>query len=263
MHLAVTVCKNSVKLLFERQKLSPARCKFIMTEKFPEIDIEIAENSPEETPFAGLIPFTQMCNAMKLPDFIYQELHIRDEKGYRDSEHIMSLITMQLVEGSTIADLVTFKEKFGMDTLFFRVPSPSAHRGYLTYFHNAEEEPKQKQGQVYIAEENEYLEKLRSIHAFIFQQAFKLEAKKSITLDQDATFINTNTKNALYNYHGEKSYSAFNTYCPDYDIVVGTWFRDGNVNAGYGQLEELQRVLSYIPAGIEKVQLRSASAGYQ
>jgi len=84
-----------------------------------------------------------------------------------------------------------------------------------------------------------------------------------ITLDQDATFINTNTKNALTNYHGEKSYAAFNTYSPEYDMVLGTQFRDGNVPAGHGQLKELQRVLSLIPTGIEKVNLRSDSAGYQ
>jgi hypothetical protein len=82
-------------------------------------------------------------------------------------------------------------------------------------------------------------------------------------LDQDATFINTNTKNALYNYLGEKSYEAFNTYCPEYDMVAGTQFRDGNVPPGYGQLEELKRVLSYVPVGVEKVSLRSDSAGYQ
>jgi hypothetical protein len=85
----------------------------------------------------------------------------------------------------------------------------------------------------------------------------------SITLDQDATFIYTNAKNALRNYEGEKSYEALNTYCPEYDMVIGTQFRDGNVPPGYKQLEELERVLTCVPEGIEKVSLRSDSAGYQ
>jgi hypothetical protein len=46
-------------------------------------------------------------------------------------------------------------------------------------------------------------------------------------------------------------------------MVVGTQFRDGNVPPGYKQLEELKRVLSYIPAGVDKISLRSDSAGYQ
>lgn len=234
-----------------------------MAENLLKIDIETVKDTTEETPFAGLIPLIQMCNAMKLPEFIDQSLHVRNEKGYRDSEHLMSLITMQIAEGSTLDDLMTFKNKFGLEALSFRIPSPSAAREYLRHFHNAEEEDKQKQGKVYIPAENDYLAGFRKLHAFIFHRASVMQPKESITLDQDATFIETNTKNALYNYHGEKAYSAFNTYCPEYDIMVGTQFRDGNVNAGYGQLEELERVLSNVPSGIEKVSLRSDSAGYQ
>ncbi|MDR1731754.1 MAG: hypothetical protein LBR61_06620 [Synergistaceae bacterium] len=46
-------------------------------------------------------------------------------------------------------------------------------------------------------------------------------------------------------------------------MVVGTEFRDGSVNPGYGQLEELKRVLSCTPEGVEKIKYRSDSAGDQ
>jgi hypothetical protein len=234
-----------------------------MPEKFLGIDIEVTENNGLETPFAGLVPLIQMCNAIKLPYFINQSLHVQGGKGFKDHDYIMSLVAMQIVEGSTLDHLTIFKEKFGLNVLPFNIPSPSAGRGYLGNFHNVAEESKQKQGSSYIPEENEHLAGFRSIHTFCFQQAFNMKPLSNITLDQDATFINTNTKNALYNYQGEKSYEAFNTYCPEYDMVVGTQFRDGNVPPGYEQLEELKRVLSYMPAGIEKVSLRSDSAGYQ
>ena len=56
------------------------------------------------------------------------------------------------------------------------------------------------------------------------------------------------------------SYEALNVYCPEYDLSVATEFRDGNVNPGsvatefrdgnvnpgYGQLEQLQEVLSHL-----------------
>ena len=110
---------------------------------------------------------------------------------------------------------------------------------------------------------NEHLAGFGAIHAHVFEQAYKFKPLLNITLDQDATFIPTSSKNALYNYHGEKAHEAFNTYCPEYDIIVGTQFRDGNVNPGFGQLEELKRVLSTIPEGVEEVTLRSDTAGYQ
>jgi hypothetical protein len=91
----------------------------------------------------------------------------------------------------------------------------------------------------------------------------RLNPVSTITLDQDATFIETESRNALFNYHGKRAYEAFNTYCPEHDTIVATQFRDGNVPPSYGQFEELKRVLDNIPAEVKKVQLRSDSAGYQ
>ena len=40
-------------------------------------------------------------------------------------------------------------------------------------------------------------------------------------------------------------------------------FRDGNVPAGYEQLRVLEEALGRLPPGVEKVLLRSDTAGYQ
>ena len=234
-----------------------------MTENFSKIEIDVSRIPSEATPYAGLFPFIRMCEAMKLPYVINNNLRLRTEKGYKDSDHVLSFITMQIVGGVTLDDLALFKEKFSLSNCPFNIPSPSAGRNFMNSFRNIEEESKQKQGYAYIPKENEHLSGFQNIHAHIFQCAYNAAPKKVITLDQDATFIYTHNKNALYNYYGEKSYEAFNTYCPDYDIIVGTQYRDGNVPAGYGQLEELKRIIELLPAGVEKVQLRSDSAGYQ
>jgi hypothetical protein len=235
-----------------------------MTDNPFKIDIEVALNNTAMTPYAGLFPFFQMCDAMKLPEVINKALHVRSNKGYEDFEHVFSIAAMQFVGGETVDGLDVLKNHFDPTGLSFRIPSPSATREYLKNFHNAEEEVHQKQGRVYIPEENEFLSGFAAIHTYIFHQAYNTAAPvKVLTLDQDATFIETNNEKALYNYQKEKSYEAFNTYCPEYDIVVGTQFRDGNVNPGYGQLEELRRVLSGVPEGVEKIKLRSDTAGYQ
>ena len=49
----------------------------IMTEKVNEIDIEITGKTPEITPYAGVLPFMKMCEGMKLPDVINQNLNVR------------------------------------------------------------------------------------------------------------------------------------------------------------------------------------------
>jgi hypothetical protein len=133
----------------------------------------------------------------------------------------------------------------------------------MSNFHDEEEANKQKQGSSYIPQKNEHLAGFDAIHAHVLQKAHEFNPVKSITLDQDATFIPTSNKNALYNYHGEKAYGALNTYCPEHDIIVGTRFQAGNVPSGYAQLEELKRILSTCPEEVVEVTLRSDSAGYQ
>ena len=235
----------------------------IMTEKLNEIDIDVVEKTPEATPYAGVLPFIKMCEVMGLPDIINKNLQVRDSRGYKDSDHILSMVTMQVLGGSAIDDLATLKPNLEANASLFRVPSPTAARSYMNQFHDDEEAKKQKQGRSYIPQMNEHLAGFDAIHAHIFQQAYKFRQLLSVTLDQDATFVYTNNKPALNNYEGEKSYEPFNTYCPEYDIMVGTQFRGGNVHPGYGQLEELKRVLSIIPEGIQAVKLRSDTAGYQ
>jgi hypothetical protein len=149
------------------------------------------------------------------------------------------------------------------DILGIKIPSVSASRSYMRIFHNAEEDGKRGQGCSYIPIENGNLSSFSLIHAHLFKIANALCPKKSITLDQDATLIPTERAEALRCFKGMKANEAFNTFCSEYSLMVGTRYSDGNVTAGYRQLEELKRILSYVPAGVEKVSLRSDSAGYQ
>jgi hypothetical protein len=203
------------------------------------------------------------CEGIGLPGVININLNVRGSKGYNDSEHILSMVVMQVLGGNAIDDLVTLKQNLEVNASPFKIPSPTAARSFMSYFHDEEEANKQKQGQSYIPMMNEHLAGFGAIHAHIFQQAYKFTPLESITLDQDATFIYTSNKDALYNYQGEKAYEAFNTYCPEYDIIVGTQLRGGNVPPGCEQLEELERILSTAPEGIKKVTIRSDTAGYQ
>ena len=101
-----------------------------MTEKLNEIDIEIVEKTPEVTPYAGALPFIKMCEGMKLPDLINQSLNVRGSKGYKDSDHILSMVTMQILGGSTIDDLETLKQNLETNGSPFQVPSPTAARNF-------------------------------------------------------------------------------------------------------------------------------------
>jgi hypothetical protein len=234
-----------------------------MAYNFSEVYIDVVKSSVNITTFAGLLPFVSMWDAIGMSDVINANLDLRQDKGYSDSDHVKALILMQLAGGEVPEHLKVFKEKFDIKDFPFQVPSPSATRAWFTGFHDPNEDAFRKQGQVYIPKENAHLAGFFNIHLYVFNQAYTMRPLSTVTLDQDATFIETRSQNALYNYQGQTSYEALNLYCHEYDVVVGTQFRDGNVNPGYGQLEQLKRTLPKLPKGITKVQIRSDSAGYQ
>ncbi len=83
------------------------------------------------------------------------------------------------------------------------------------------------------------------------------------TLDQDATLVATSKRTSLYCYKKTKAYQPFNTYWHEQKILLYSEFRDGNVPAGFEQLRLLEESLGFLPEGVEKVFLRSDTAGYQ
>jgi len=157
----------------------------IMPENLNKIDIEIMEKTPEATPYAGALPFMKMCEGMGLADVINKNLNIRGSKGYKDSEHILSMVTMQVLGGSTIDELEILKQNLQVSGSPFKIPSPTAARDYMSNFHDEEEAKKQKQGQSYIPQMNEHLAGFNAIHAHIFQQSYHFRPLLSITLDQE------------------------------------------------------------------------------
>ena len=76
----------------------------------------------------------------------------------------------------------------------------------------------------------------------------------------DATLIETNKQQALY-CSKYKAYQPLTTYWAEADQIVHSEFRDGNVPAGHEQLRVFRESLEYLPAGVERVLLRSDTAG--
>ncbi len=85
----------------------------------------------------------------------------------------------------------------------------------------------------------------------------------SATLDMDATLVQSHKRQAEYCYKKFKACQPLNTWWAEQQVIVHSEFRDGNVPAGYRQLQVLQASLAALPGGVDKVCLRSDTAGYQ
>jgi hypothetical protein len=245
----------------KEQKLSPEGCELIMTQK-RSFEVDMAGKNREIFLNAGLFPILHLYKCMELEEVINKNLGVRTSKGYSDSEHVLSMILMQMAGGSAVDHLSEFNETFSKE-LGLEIPSPTSARDYLNCFHEETEDAKRGYGRSFVPEENEYLRGFANIHEHVFRQVYKMKPIPRITLDQDATFIPTETEGALFCYKKFRAFEALNLFCPEYDVMIATQYRDGNVTPGFGQLEQLQKVISNLPEGVKEVYFRSDTAGYQ
>ena len=247
------------------------------TAPFGQVHIEIQDGTSGMSPYGGLWSVVKLFRLSGLPEAIDSCIGARNRRGYSDSDHVLALTMLKLAGGSAVDHLKDLRDMLCFDRLGVPVPSPTSTRNWLKEFHNGREDENRGQGRAFVPEENSFLSGFRSVYSRLLSfsiasatattsTACGVRGRRGghhITLDQDSTFIETEGSGSLWNYEKHRSYQAFNTYCPEHDLVLATGYRDGNVPPGYGQKEELERVLSTLPEEVRGVSLRSDCAGYQ
>lgn len=241
------------------------------------------------TALAGLPIYLDLASVMGVHESIAKHLHIKHQ-GWTDKQTLMSLILLNHAGGDCVNDLVKLENDTGFCEVLRRVeqgelkrrdrreqdrrwrkehvrtvPSPSSVFRYLSAFHDAAQEALRTESDIkaFIPVPNENLKGLSRINADMISYLQCRHPQKIATLDQDATLAATNKHSALYSYKKFKAYQPLNTWWAEQDLVLHTEFRDGNVPAGYEQLRVLKEALAMLPEGVEKVRLRSDTAGYQ
>jgi len=248
---------------------------------------ELEKKDTGMTGLAGLPLYLDLASAMGTGESIEQHLHIK-QQGWTDRQTLLSLIMMNLAGGDCVEDLRKLESDTGFCEVLRRleqrgmkrrerresdrrwrkepsrtVPSASSVFRYLSAFHDADQEKKRVEGKAFIPAPNDHLRGLVRVNADMvgFLQVHHLQ--KVATLDQDAVLVETTKRDSLYSYKGFKAYQPLNTWWAEQELVLHTEFRDGNVPAGYEQLRVFQESLALLPESVEKVRLRSDTAGYE
>jgi hypothetical protein len=240
------------------------------------------------TALAGLPIYLDLASVLGLSDHIGTHMHIRSDQGWTDEQVILSLILLNLAGGNHVDDIRILECDEGFCRILQRielkgltrqrrraqerrwrkehhrsVPSPSAIFRYLEAFHSDEEEAKRERGKAFIPAIHPHLADLIKVSKALIASIHPRAPVKEATLDMDATIDGTTKKNALFSYKGCKAYQPLTTYWAELGLILHTEFRDGNVPAGFEQLRVLKEALGMLPPGVEKVYLRSDTAGYQ
>lgn len=242
------------------------------------------------TALGGLPAYLDLAAVVGLTESIERHVQVcaQQTQGWTDRQIVMALVLLNLAGGECVEDLRLLEKDAGFARILRRVethglarkerrvlerrwrkarrravPSPSVVFRYLAAFHDAEQAEQREVGRAFIPEPNEHLRSLGQVNEELIAFAQRRHPQTVATLDQDATLVETHKRQALFSYQGQKAYQPLNTYWAEQALVVHSEFRDGNVPAGYQQLRVLQQALGCLPEGVEKVYLRSDTAGYQ
>lgn len=246
------------------------------------------ESATGMTALAGLPIYLDLFSAMGLNRSIERHVRVRPEQGWSDAQMISSLVLLNLAGGENVDDLRVLEaepgfaavpRKMEMHSLgrterralkrrwrkrrMRAVPSPSAMFRYLEAFHDEEGEGRRERGKALIPKPNGHLSGLLGVNAAVAAFVQRRSPESVATLDMDATLVETHKSTAFHCYKKFKAYQPLNVYWAEQELMAHSEFRDGNVPAGHEQLRVLEETLEKLPPGVERVLLRSDSAGYQ
>jgi hypothetical protein len=212
------------------------------------------------TALAGLPAYLELATVAKLPDSLQRHLegcHLK-QQGWTDTQIIMSLILLNIAGGDCVDDLRILEGDEGLVKVLRRVVFR-----YLKNFVNSEDEKRRGMGKAFIPASNEALRALGLVNPDLLSFAQKHSPQSEATLDMDASVVETSKQDALFSYQGSPSYQPLSLRWAEQDLVSYSELRDGNVPAGFQNLEAFQKTLEVLPRGVVKVYLRSDTAAYQ
>jgi len=249
---------------------------------------EVERESGGMTALAGLPLYLEFAHLMGLPRLISDHVQARHgDQGWTDDQLIMSLALLNLAGGDCVDDLRILEGDEGFCKLLREFefygrtrserralkrrwrkertrtfPSPTVARDYLECFHDPEQECDRAPHTAFIPRPSELLIGLTLLIGAFAAAMQRRSPQTAATLDMDATLVATFKKSALYCYKKFKAYQPLNFYWAEQSLMLFSEFRDGNVPAGYDLLRPFKQALELIPAGVNKVYLRSDTAGY-
>jgi hypothetical protein len=231
------------------------------------------------TSMSGALVFLDLLFKMGFCDLVATHVCAKEGKqGWSDYRFLLSLMLLNIGGGECVSDINKLEFDSGLRRLFknFEVgnsfgrrrqklksqwrngqrnlfPSSSSIFRYLLLFHSVGEESRRESGKAFIPVSNANLCGLGDLNSRMLEFLQSNNPVKEATPDMDATIVGRQKKEAKYTYKKYKGYQPLNGWWWEQDYVVYSEFRDGNVPAGYNQKSVLEKTLSYLPSGVEKV----------
>lgn len=252
------------------------------------IKLEVDPTRCMTTAFAGIMPYLDLWNALRMPCAVDKNVGICGSQGWLDRQIVQTLVLLNLIGGDCVTDVEKLEDDAGLRAMVragefsgmtreqrrdaqkrFRggrsrtFPAATQIYSFLEACHNEADETKRVEGKAFIPSSNEHLKSVRALNSSLVAQLQERRPQKTATLDCDATLVPTENHSALFCYKGYRAYQPYNVWWAEQQVVVHSEFRDGNVPAGWNILPVLRDAVAALPAGVEQVFMRQDTAAYQ
>ena len=195
------------------------------------------------TSFAGLPLLLGMARSLGLEEQLNALPIKRRERGYKPAEPALALMGLLQSGGKALDDMSILRGDEGLHALLGAVPAANTLGEYLRRYSGTG---------VY---------RLGRIQLGTAVKVIKGCKIKSVTLDADAFFLESQKSDVEMNYEGLWGYNPVAVTCAELKMPMAGLFRRGSASPMANLAGLLKRVMAALP-GIA-IRFRSDSAGYQ
>jgi hypothetical protein len=195
------------------------------------------------TSFAGLPLLMGMAKSLGLEKTL-NRLPVKERsRGYKPAEIIFTMMGLLQSGGVALDDVSVLSGDGGMRELLGKFPAANTLGAFLRRFRNST------------------IHRLGKIQLETAVKVIELCGLKSVIVDVDAFFLESQKSGVKMNYEGELGYNPVAVTCADLKMPLTGLFRAGNASPMAHLSGLLDRALSAL-SGVS-VRVRSDSAGYQ
>jgi hypothetical protein len=223
------------------------------------------------TALGGLPLVVQAFRSLGLPQSVKEHVQVKErERGYDEATFVESFVLLNAAGGECLDDFKRLREDPGLvEMIGHELPSPSAALQFLYGFHEDEKIEEARQQRLpeqiaYIPEETRPLAGLGQVNRDLVQRfGPRSPPQRILTVDQDATIIESHKQQALPTYEGPRGYQPMLAVWAETGLVLADQFRDGNVPAMMEPLGVAQRAFAALPSTVKELYFRGDAACHE
>lgn len=223
------------------------------------------------TSWGGIPLVVQAFRSLGLPGSVKQHVVVKErQRGYDEATFVESFVLLNAAGGECLEDFEHLRADAGLSEMIgHEVPSSEAARKFLYAFHEQEKIEQAKQQRrpeqiAYIPAESEPLAGLGKVNQELIRRfGDRCPERKTATVDQDSTIIESRKQEALPTYEGPRGYQPMLAVWAEMDAVLADEFRDGNVPAQMAPLTVAKAAFAALPGTVTSYYYRGDSACHE